>query len=611
MKKDKVNRKRITVLVIVTLILLGAIFWILKFELDTKIKSNTETHLIEQTEAVSAVFYTKLDDQLIMLESQTRYFKDIDLTDYNALKNTIMSTKGIGAFKTIGVADSSGATMNYNGKSSGNIYLRDYYKTAMNGENAISSSTITDEDGEEVLVLAVPIVKNNGVAGIIYGTFTKSTLDSIMNTVNFSNENESMIVNSEEKIIAKTNNSVRLKTATVLEDVISSAKFPPSESADVNYYSTPTSDKIAVTIPIGLHDWYFVNIFPSTVVVKQTTDITMYFIFAVSGVIAIFSGILLYILMLIRNNEQIETINERFRLVASQSHNIIFSYDYKAGRLNVEGNPQVLIPEIKPYYDRNEVLRLLQMIHHEDSSIAKELLRIKNDEKSSLFGEFRIKCTDSNYYWYRLNATVIRDSNKNPVQIIGSLYNVDEQMTKEIKLIEKAQTDSLTGILNKGAFQTKVGQYITNIPEDEAGALFIIDLDNFKAVNDNLGHAVGDQVIVDVANKLSEIFKMKNSVGRIGGDEFSAFLPLETNEHEKIIKAISQKGEIICKSLKETYSAFKIDVTVSASVGVSVYPENGKNYDTLYRNADSALYKIKTTTKNNFKIYTEEDKKDD
>ena len=322
----------------------------------------------------------------------------------------------------------------------------------------------------------------------------------------------------------------------------------------------------------------------------------------------IFSGILMYILMLIRNNEQIETINERFRLVASQSHNIIFSYDYKAGRLNVEGNPQVLISEIKPYYDRNEVLRLLQMIHHEDSSIAKELLRIKNDEKSSFFGEFRIKCMDSNYYWYRLNATVIRDSNNNPVQVIGSLYNVDEQMTKEIKLIEKAQTDSLTGILNKGAFQTKVGQYITNIPEDEAGALFIIDLDNFKYINDTYGHSSGDVVLMDVAKGLAEHTAGFSVVGRFGGDELLLIdlHDISYEQKKEFFTDIYDKEHILRKNIKSQGNSFYI----TGTCGCATYPDDADNFEELFGLIDKALYRGKEKGRNCFIIYVAEKYKD-
>ena len=142
------NQLPTIVAVLFTIIILaGTLFWF-NGSIDGLIENTTRSYLTENAKAVAAVFNTKLDDQLVMLESQVRYFSDIDLTDYNAMKSTIMSTKGIGAFKTIGVANSAGTTINYNGMSSGNILLEPYFKEAMTGVNAISDTTTVDEEGD-------------------------------------------------------------------------------------------------------------------------------------------------------------------------------------------------------------------------------------------------------------------------------------------------------------------------------------------------------------------------------------------------------------------------------------------------------------------------------
>ncbi len=145
MRSSNKTHIRTTVVIVVVLMLLSVVFIVFRDRLNAKLRSSEEQHLIENANTISEVFYTKLDDQLTMLESQARYFQSIDLTDYNAMKRTILSTKGIGGFKNIGVANSSGATINYNGTSSGNIFLNGYYQEAMQGHNAISESTITDE----------------------------------------------------------------------------------------------------------------------------------------------------------------------------------------------------------------------------------------------------------------------------------------------------------------------------------------------------------------------------------------------------------------------------------------------------------------------------------
>ncbi|MBE6875383.1 MAG: diguanylate cyclase [Ruminococcus sp.] len=607
MMKTKRTHLWALILTVFLLLALVLIFILFRNQLNKKLQETAETQLALNASAISAVFYTKLDDQLTMLESQARYFQTIDLSDYNDMKNTILSTKGIGGFKTIGVANSSGATINYNGTSSGNIYLNDYYQEAMQGENAISESTIIDEEGDEVLVLAVPIRRVDGISGVIYGTFTKSTLNSIIDSVSSSEEDAHLLINADGELLAKTSSSSISRTASLLEDVIPDAMLPADGSSKILYYNVNGKKYLAVLVPIGIHDWYFANILPESVVSQQSSQIMIYVVLTVVGVIAVFGIALLYILSLLRRNDRISDANERFRLAAAQSHNIIFSYDYKSHFMTIEGNAQLIIPHIKPEYSLSDIESFLKLIHPEDANIRSQFNSIPKMEQSAFLSEFRLKCTDSNYYWFRMNASVIRDEHGKPAQLIGSLFNVDEQMNKEMKLIERAETDSLTGLLNKGAFHTKLCKILEEREDTSILALFIIDLDNFKAVNDNLGHAMGDQVLSDVADKLSVIFGNKNIVGRIGGDEFAAFLLIENAEPSKAKQLITQKASLICERLKENYNAYKLEVHVSASVGIAICPRHGSAYDVLYKKADTALYHVKKNGKHIYAFYQEEE----
>ena len=117
---------------------------------------------------------------------------------------------------------------------------------------------------------------------------------------------------------------------------------------------------------------------------------------------------------------------------------------------------------------------------------------------------------------------------------------------------------------------------------------------------------MGDQVLSDVAKKLCVVFSDQDCVGRIGGDEFAAFLRLSSNARDKGMTIIEGKAKAICTQMQETYYARKKSVAVSSSVGVAIYPTAGKDYETLYRNADKALYSVKENGKNNYSIYSSE-----
>ena len=260
--------------VILTAVILISAFFLFSRSTSALIQDNTSMYLTENARAVAAIFHTKMDDQLVMLESQVRYFRDIDITNYNVMKDTILATKGIGAFKTIGVANSTGSTINYNGKSSGNIMLTDYFKQAMSGQNAISEITYTDEDGDEVLVLAVPIIQNDIPIGLVFGTFTKDILNSLIDTVSFAESGSNLLIDADGTILARSTGSSYIEDSVLnINEVFDTADVSGNDS--LFYFRSGNADMLAVMTPVGVHDWNFVTILPQSVISDTSARIAM------------------------------------------------------------------------------------------------------------------------------------------------------------------------------------------------------------------------------------------------------------------------------------------------------------------------------------------------
>jgi len=129
-----------------------------------------------------------------------------------------------------------------------------------------------------------------------------------------------------------------------------------------------------------------------------------------------------------------------------------------------------------------------------------------------------------------------------------------------------------------------------------------IDIDNFKGVNDSLGHLYGDSILIQLADTLKPMFRTNDIIGRIGGDEFFVFLKDLYSE-----KLISDKAKEICKQFHRVYEENGVSCEISASIGIAVFPKHGYTLDTLYRNADTALYLSKEKGKNGFTIFDERD----
>lgn len=167
------------------------------------------------------------------------------------------------------------------------------------------------------------------------------------------------------------------------------------------------------------------------------------------------------------------------------------------------------------------------------------------------------------------------------------------------RLKSKAETDLLTEINNKISTELKIKEYITQNPNSQS-MMFIIDVDNFKKINDTMGHAFGDQVLRTLGQKLKAEFRMSDIIGRMGGDEFVIFLKDISDD-----ALIEKEANRIVRFINEFTAGDYIKYSATASIGVAVFPRDAKSFDSLYKTADLALYKAKKRGKNQLAFFNE------
>lgn len=175
-------------------------------------------------------------------------------------------------------------------------------------------------------------------------------------------------------------------------------------------------------------------------------------------------------------------------------------------------------------------------------------------------------------------------------------------------LVDEAHTDLLTGILNKRTFEKKVEEALRGNDSTEKKAIILIDLDNFKGVNDTLGHAYGDKVLANVGDILKRVFHVDDYLGRLGGDEFCVYLNISDIQQENYIEHIEEKCNELSNEFRHNYTGEDNSYKISASIGVAVFPQHGDSFTDLYKCADTALYHSKHKGKDTFTIYEEEKK---
>jgi len=191
---------------------------------------------------------------------------------------------------------------------------------------------------------------------------------------------------------------------------------------------------------------------------------------------------------------------------------------------------------------------------------------------------------------------------QNTFQLIaGSLSSMLYKIGKEDELFRMAYYDHLTGLPNRVLYEKIIRKQIEETEEDEMLALIFLDLDDFKNINDILGHSIGDRFLVEFAERLKPKLKEKDALSRFGGDEFLILFPHARSRREIESFAVEVLSEII-----KPFQLDEREVTTGASLGISIYPQDGQSGEELIKFADLAMYHAKSTGKNRYTICTEE-----
>lgn len=178
--------------------------------------------------------------------------------------------------------------------------------------------------------------------------------------------------------------------------------------------------------------------------------------------------------------------------------------------------------------------------------------------------------------------------------------------TKFIKenkeLQSRAETDLLTDLLNKIATEKKIKDYLQNEGKEKKSIMFVLDIDNFKKINDTMGHAFGDEVLSTLGKQLRAEFRVNDIIGRTGGDEFTIFL--KDLKDDATMKRETERVAMFFRNFKVgEYTKY----FATASIGAAVYPSDATDFETLYKSADQALYKAKKRGKNQLAFYKDEE----
>ncbi|OQY22164.1 MAG: hypothetical protein B6I37_07610 [Desulfobacteraceae bacterium 4572_35.2] len=248
-------------------------------------------------------------------------------------------------------------------------------------------------------------------------------------------------------------------------------------------------------------------------------------------------------------------------------------------------------------------LKITDITHPDDieETLSRRNIALANKSRS-IVCEKRYLCKDGTEFWAQLSSTWFFDEQGKPLYTVPVIQNITRSKEAELKIRELAYYDSLTRLPNRSLFNDRLEQALANAHRLEKPlALMFLDLDRFKGVNDNLGHAVGDEMLRQAADRLRHCLRENDTVARLGGDEFVVILSDYKNDDN-----VSQVATKILEALSCPFDLAVREVFSSTSIGIAVSPEDGDNSADLLRHADMAMYAAKGAGGDTFRFYSEE-----
>ncbi len=216
-------------------------------------------------------------------------------------------------------------------------------------------------------------------------------------------------------------------------------------------------------------------------------------------------------------------------------------------------------------------------------------------------GEFCNRRKNGTIFWESAVIAPIRNDNAEVTHYLAVKEDITDRKAFEDKLLEQATHDQLTKLPNRFLAFDRLQQLLQHASRGNSHvAVIYIDLDNFKNINDSMGHPVGDRLLIKVANRIKEQLRSEDTLARLGGDEFLALIPNVSNPSNDLERVVTS----LLASTEYPFHLNNREVSITSSLGIAIYPGDGTDVSTLMSNADIAMYEAKHAGRNTFRFFT-------
>lgn len=565
-------------------------------------------NLLDMAKLEASLIEVKLDEYITTLHTTAELMHNGELYTARHMEELNQLAEKL-EFYQLGIITLDGILHDTHGEV--DVGDRDYCQAVLRGETFVTGIITSRINGEKIITLAVPAYDHSGqLLGAIHGTISLDRFEPYtdtslavgnVNTYIFDRGGEYIIKNNKEGASWEHDNIFdHLEQA---ENGMPIAELRSTLAAGQSVTTEVVSGAVTYLccfLPIRNGEWYALVDIPASNIDDYVSGVLDYDFYRMLFAIIIFAGFLCAVVLIWNHRrgtwERKREAELREKLMAQVVGFMVVDLDQER-ILSLSGRG--LLREGKEntsYADYiADVIELGAHMDHKKAMVQFFSARALHADTASGYRkrslEFLFRyMPDADYVWLECESILDHDSTTGHIIVSHILRDIDDRKQEEIVLRSEAERDMLTGLYNRSTGSRMIDHYL-NLPDNaDTHALILLDLDNFKTLNDTLGHQRGDQALMDVAKIVSAHFRKDDVICRLGGDEFVIFL--------RNIKAelAREKLDALLRKLRLHYEENELSVWIAASAGI-VFTSPGDSFETLYRDADQALYQAKRAGK--------------
>ncbi len=312
------------------------------------------------------------------------------------------------------------------------------------------------------------------------------------------------------------------------------------------------------------------------------------------------------ILRLTQMEEALKSSEERLRLVMNATGEGVWDWNIKSGEVT-HNMMWCRILGLDERHLHHPVDFLSEFIHPDDLASVQKKLHLALTAGDSYVSEHRMRHSNGSYVWVLDRGDVVkRNAQGEAERMLGAIKNIDERKRNEAEIRRLAFYDTLTGLPNRRLLTDRLHQSILKNQRNKSiGAVMFMDMDRFKQLNDQHGHAMGDSLLVAVGDRLQKCVREQDTVARLGGDEFIVMLEQISTSSEAALRGAQLVGKKILDALNQPYTLGDFVYNSTPSIGLTLFFGKEDTVDSILKRADSAMYKAKSAGRNTMCTFEE------